>query len=113
MRQIYWNEYSNGSEGENERYTISVDPDAKSTFPGAGAAAYSISTVRESIERVSAWRDPATTLEKGQSLLKDDGYFTRQANTTETYVDSDSRISPSNDPGSYRPHYATFPYAND
>src|SRR5258708_1422255 len=60
VRQIYWNEYDNGSEAENEPYTIIVDPDAKSTCLGARGVAYVTSRVREPMERVKAWLGSAT-----------------------------------------------------
>ena len=113
MRQIYWNEYDNGSEAENEPYTISVDPDAESTFPGARAVAYVTSRVREPMERVKAWLGPATSPDKRRSLLKDGSYFTRQSNTIEIDVDGDNFVSSSDSLGGYRTHYATFPSTSD
>ena len=32
MRQTYWNEYVDGSEAENEPYTLYVNPDAEATY---------------------------------------------------------------------------------
>lgn len=113
VRQIYWNEYDNGSEVENEPYTISVDPDAESTFPGARAVAYVTSGVREPMERVKAWLGPAISPDKRRSLLKYGSYFTRQANAIEIDVDDDNFVSPSDSLGGYRTHYATFPSTSD
>ncbi|KAH7348284.1 hypothetical protein BKA65DRAFT_500311 [Rhexocercosporidium sp. MPI-PUGE-AT-0058] len=109
VRQIYWNEYDNRSEAQNEPYTISVDPNAESTFPSARTLASVILTARDVIGKVKARLSPATLLGKRRPLLKDGSCFPPQANATETDIDADNHVSPNGSPGGYRTHYATFP----
>ncbi|PVH68061.1 hypothetical protein DL98DRAFT_442096 [Cadophora sp. DSE1049] len=113
VRQIYWNEYDNGSEAQNEPYTISVDPDAELIFPSARTVASVILTAREPMGKVKAWFSPAASPGKRRPLLKDGSYFPPQANATETGVDDGNRVFPNDSPGGYRTPYATFPITSD
>lgn len=58
--QRYWNEFDDGSEGEqDEPYTIFVDPNASSTFPGAETASevfsHLSSNSKESWKKFRVW----------------------------------------------------------
>src|SRR5450756_1691635 len=50
--QAYWNEYDDGSEVEEESYTILVNPEADDEFPGSRTFAYVFSKALMPIEKV-------------------------------------------------------------
>ncbi|KAH8807058.1 hypothetical protein F5884DRAFT_856642 [Xylogone sp. PMI_703] len=103
VQQTYWNEYDNGSEAENEPYTLNVGPEAELIFPGVQTMIYVISRAKVLMEKVNAW----------QNLLKDGSYFTKQANPTERDIGEDNCSSSSNLSVAYAMHYATFPSTSD
>lgn len=49
--QAYWNEYDDGSEVENDVYTIYVNPGAESTFPGANTISFLFSNAMVPMEK--------------------------------------------------------------
>jgi hypothetical protein len=122
QQQKYWNEYDDGSEAGdiNEPYTIYIDPDAESTFPGVKTIVYVFSQlssrVKTPLEKVRAWLSgPGSTAER-RPLISDSrgGYFpvhTNSFNGTETDVEDDA--SSSDFPIGYNAHYATFPSVSD
>lgn len=77
----YWNEFDDGDEGSaNEAYTIFVDPNATSPFPGAAALSKVIhrltAKVRASGRRVESWLKSSSkpsTPQEHQALI-DDNY---------------------------------------
>jgi len=94
----YWNEFDDGSEGaEDEAYTIFVDPNARSTFPGAAA----ISTLFASIatkasattEKMHSWLGkPINPLpDPERQLLSND--FPRSPDNESDPSDEESRTS--------------------
>lgn len=113
--QTYWNEYDDGSEaGENDVYTIYINPDAESTFSGAKTMLVLFSKVMVPMERVRAWFSPPPTPGEQRPLLGNgqgpSGYVTEQ---TETDIDDDAYASSSDFPAGYATHYATFPSVHD
>ncbi|RFU23595.1 hypothetical protein B7463_g12743, partial [Scytalidium lignicola] len=113
VRQMYWNEYDNGSEVENELHTIYVDLDAELIFPGAQTVAYVTSRAKVLMEKIKGRQNPTISPDKQRSLLKDSSYFTKQVNLTRTDIGKDNCASSSNFSGGYATHYATFPSTSD
>jgi hypothetical protein len=122
QQQKYWNEYDDGSEAGdiNEPYTIYIDPDAESTFPGVKAVVYFFtqlsSGVKFPIEKVKSWLSPPGTADERRPLTMEGhgGYFatrTGSFNGTETDIEDDA--SSSDFPISCGAHYATFPSVTD
>ncbi|MCJ1466927.1 hypothetical protein MMC07_005549 [Pseudocyphellaria aurata] len=77
----YWNEFDDGDEGsENEAYTIFVDPNARSTFPGAAALGKAIgrltTSVKPSCRKVRTWlgSSPKSFMPEERQALIDDEY---------------------------------------
>jgi heme/copper-type cytochrome/quinol oxidase subunit 4 len=118
VRQAYWNEYDDGSEaGDNDVYTIYVNPDAESTFPGAKSISVLFSKALVPMEKVKGWFSPPSTPGEQRPLIGNgnrtngpNGYFTEH---TETDIDDDAYASSSDFPAGYATHYATFPSVND
>ena len=108
-RQTYWNEFDDGSDIENEPYTIFVDPDAESQFFGAKTIAHIFSKARGPMEKVRGWLTPMASPRERRPLLQDRGYFTEQAETDVDDIDASS----SDFPSGYATHYATFPSIHD
>jgi len=117
-RQSYWNEYDNGSEAGDEPYTIYLDPNVESTFPGAKIVTRIISSVGIPIVKVKAWLGPQSVPEEQRSLLAGgsgvssplaNGYITA---TSESDFEEAGYASSSDIPG-YTNHYATFPSVHD
>lgn len=115
-RQAYWNEYDDGSEAENEPYTIYVDPDSESMFPGSKAFTHLMSSVKLPMEKIKDWLTPTHSPDEQRPLLgngngngngNSGGYF------TETDIDDDAYASSSDFPTGYATHYATFPSVRD
>jgi hypothetical protein len=106
-RQSYWNEYDDGSEAENEPYTIYVNPGTESTFSGPSRLASLFSRAAAPVEQVRAWLNPSSSGGERRPLLGTSSSFTEQ---TETDVDD---ASSSDFPSGYAAHYATFPSIND
>ena len=122
QQQKYWNEYDDGSEAGdvNDPYTIYIDPDAESTFPGVKHVIYVFtrlsSGVKVPLEKVKAWLSPQGTHDERRPLTSDrqGGYFTTHPNSffgPETDVEDDA--SSSDFPIGYTTHYATFPSISD
>lgn len=117
-RQSYWNEYDNGSEAGDEPYTIYVDPNAESTFPGAKTVAHIFSSIGVPIKRVKAWLGPQYVPDEQRSLLANgSGISTPLANgymtaPSESDLEEADYASSSDIPG-YTNHYATFPSVHD
>ena len=108
-RQTYWNEFDDGSDVENEPYTIYVDPDAESQIPGARTLAQIVSKARVPMEKVRAWLSPMASPRERRPLLPSNSYFPEQV---ETDADVDDASS-SDFPSGYATHYATFPSIRD
>ncbi|KAI9739420.1 MAG: hypothetical protein M1818_005108 [Claussenomyces sp. TS43310] len=118
-QQSYWNEYDDGSDvGDiSEPYTISIDPDADPSFPGAKAAVYFFSSLcshaKAPMEKIRRWLSPHSTPDERRSLLNSAssncGYLTSRTNSiaaTDTEVDDD--VSSSDIPAGYATHHAKF-----
>ena len=69
MRQLYWNEYDNGSEADNEEYMIEINPDNESTFPGAATMAYVFSKAKLPMVKVKEWLSPSGSPEERRPLI--------------------------------------------
>ncbi|MCJ1435522.1 hypothetical protein MMC27_004896 [Xylographa pallens] len=108
--QRYWNEFDDGDEApENEAYTIFIDPNAQSTFPGVASIsklikAVSNSTIQTS-EKVTAWLrlSSNSSSTEHQPLIND--YFNQRPRAEDTDLDSDNS-SAENVPQPRR--YSTF-----
>ncbi|KAE9377993.1 hypothetical protein N431DRAFT_435156 [Stipitochalara longipes BDJ] len=107
----YWNEYDDGSEGEEESYTILVNPEDGDGFPGSRTVAYVFSKARLPIEKVKGWFSPGASPEERRPLLPSEGYFNEQQSAADTDIDDDA--SSSEFPAGYVTHYATFPSIHD
>jgi len=118
QQQKYWNEYDDGSEAGdvNEPYTIYIDPDAESTFPGVKSLVYVFtqlsSGVKIPMEKVKAWLSPHGALDERRPLIPDrrGGYSTTHTNSFGTETDD---ASSSDFPSGYNTHYAKFPSTSD
>jgi hypothetical protein len=112
VRQSNWNEYDNGSEAEREPYTIYVDPDAESTYPGARIVAYLISMAKGLVEKVSGCLISTAPPDERQRRLFKGSYPVEQAGTTETDIE-DNYATPSDPARGSATLYATFPSTID
>lgn len=74
-RQTYWNEFDDGSEVEDEPYTIYVDPDADSQMFGAKTFASLMSKARGPMEKVREWMGPMASPRERRPLLTSASYF--------------------------------------
>jgi len=115
-RQSYWNEYDNGSEvGESVPYTIYIDPNADSTYPGAKIVA----NISSGLEKFKGWLTPSHSPGERRPLLGTsngngngtNSYFAEQ---NETDVDEEVYASSGDFPtNGYETNYSTFPSVND
>ncbi|RDW91344.1 SPX-containing protein [Coleophoma crateriformis] len=112
--QAYWNEYDDGSEAGDEPYTIAIDPEAESTFPGARTMAFVYEKAKVPMEKVKGWLSPKLDSER-EPLLTGTEYFPRQRNAsmTDTDIEDEAYASSSDFPAGYVAHYATFPSISD
>lgn len=118
-----WNEYDDGSEAENEPYTIFVDADAESTFPGARAAVYVFAALslraKRSSEKLRSWLNPHGSLGERRplNLSQDRGYSTEHSYVStvgsDSDIEADTDASSAEFPAGYAAHYATFPSIRD
>lgn len=108
-RQTYWNEFDDGSDVENEPYTIYIDPDAESQIFGAKTFSHIFSRARGPLEKVREWLTPISSPQDRRPLLQDRAYFAEQAETDVDDIDASSSEFPSG----YATHYATFPSIHD
>lgn len=121
QQQKYWNEYDDGSESGdvNEPYTIYIDPDAESTFPGVKSVIYVFtrlsSGVKVPMEKVKGWLSPHGTPNERRPLTLDrqSSYFTTHQNSFRTETDVEDEASSSDFPVGYDAHYATLPSISD
>jgi hypothetical protein len=113
-RQTYWNEYDDGSEADNEPYTLYIDPDADSSFPGSKTMSLIYAQAKVPIDKVKALLGSTRLPEDQRPLLESrsgsTGYFTEQ---TETDAEDEAYASSSDFPLGYATHYATFPSVQD
>jgi hypothetical protein len=113
-QQAYWNEYDDGSEASREAYTLYINPDADSGFPGAKTISFLFTKAMVPMEKVKGWLSPLSSPGERRPLLANDngtnGYFTEQ---TETDVEDETYASSIDFPAGYATHYATFPSIDD
>ncbi len=107
--QAYWNEYDDGSEAEEESYTIFVNPEYDDGFPGSKIFTYVFSKAMIPIEKVKGWLSSGTSPKERRPLLTSEGYFNEQHNGVDTDVDDEAYASSTEFPTGYATHYATFP----
>jgi hypothetical protein len=114
VRQTYWNEYDDGSDAENEPYTIFVNPDTES-FPGAKTFAYVFARAKKPVESIKTWFSPCTSPNETRPLLANEngGYFNEQQSVVDTDIDDEVYASSTEFPAGYATHYATFPSVQD
>jgi hypothetical protein len=113
LTQTYWNEYDDGSEAEEESYTILVNPEADDGFPGSRTFAYVFSKAIIPIEKVKGWFSPGTSPGERRPLLGSEVSFNNEHAAGDTDVDDEAYASSSEFPVGYTTHYATFPSVND
>ncbi|MCJ1379090.1 hypothetical protein MMC17_002190 [Xylographa soralifera] len=108
--QRYWNEFDDGDGApQNEAYTIFIDPNAQSTFPGVASISELITTISKTAmktsEKVTAWQRPSSSSSstEQQPLIND--YFNQRPRMEDTDLDSDNS-SAENAPQPRR--YSTF-----
>ncbi|KAG9234377.1 hypothetical protein BJ875DRAFT_15688 [Amylocarpus encephaloides] len=109
--QVYWNEYDNGSEAEDEPYMISINPNAESTFPGAKTIGYVMSRAMAPVGKMKEWLTPVGSPEQ-RPLLRDGAYFGGSP-ILDTDVEDEAYASSNEFPSGYVTHYATFPSVTD
>lgn len=114
MPQTYWNEYDDGSDVENEPYTIYIDPEAESTFPGSKTFRFVFSKAKGPVESVRKWFSPYGSPEERQPLngSQTASYFVESPGN-DTDADDEAYASSSDFPSGYATHYATFPSIHD
>ena len=115
--QSYWNEYDNGSEAGDEPYTIYVDPNAESTFPGAKTVSNILSGVKVPMDKVRTWLNPHLSSDEQRPLLDSDQRISTPNRNiyflTHSETDIDDDASSSDFPSGYTAHYSTFPSVSD
>lgn len=94
----------------DEPYTIYVNPDAESTFPGAKTVSNILSGVKVPMEKVRTWLNPRSPSDEQRPLLDSERRITTP-NRTETDIDDDA--SSTDFPSGYAAHYSTFPSISD
>ena len=112
-QQAYWNEYDDGSEAENESYTILVNPEDDDGFPGSKTFAYVFSKAKMPIDKMKGWFSPDSSLEERQALVTNERYFNEQQSVADTDIDDEAYASSNEFPAGYATHYATFPSIHD
>lgn len=93
----YWNEFDDGDEGsENEVYTIFVDPNATSTFPGAAALRKAIgrltTNAKASSRKVKSWlrsSSKSSVPDEHRALMDDDDLGIQPSAGDDTDWDND------------------------
>ena len=70
--QRYWNEFDDGDEySQSEPYTIFIDPQASSTFPGMTMISYFAKSAKSSTQRIKSWlRGEQSSEAERQSLIE-------------------------------------------
>lgn len=116
-QQSYWNEYDNGSEAEDEPYTIYINPDEESAFPGAKTVSNILSGVKVPMGKVKAWLISNSWPDEQRPLLNSErrvptpnrnGLFSAHSET-----DLEDDASSGEFPSGYAAHYSTFPSISD
>jgi hypothetical protein len=103
----------------NEPYTIYVDPNAESTFPGfktlVHALSWLISGVKTPIEKATSWMSPQSNAAERRPLMQDrhGGYLGTENSlaSEEAYFDDDA--SSGDFPDGYVARYANLPSVED
>ncbi len=110
-QQRYWNEFDDGSEGSDiEAYTIFVDPNSSSSFPGMATISKVFTTLASKItaaeETVTYWlRSRGDTNDREQEPLIND----HRSSSIEDSDMSNPESSPTYAKSGSQRHYATFP----
>lgn len=112
-QQRYWNEFDDGSEGSgNEAYTIFVDPDASSTFPGMDMVSNFFialaSKINAAEHRATHWLRPSGDLDDREHEPLINGDHTPSIEDSDM---SDPETSPDYAKPRVQGRYATFPSA--
>ncbi|KAH8821051.1 hypothetical protein F5884DRAFT_816691 [Xylogone sp. PMI_703] len=114
--QAYWNEYDDGSEVEDEPYTIYVDPNADNSYPGEQLVTFIMTRSRIPIEKIKSWFGSSERhfgSDDRQPLALDRTYHPEMSSVAETDIDDDAYASSNDFPTGYVAHYATFPSINE
>jgi hypothetical protein len=112
-QQAYWNEYDDGSEAENESYTILVNPEDDDGFPGSKTFAYVFSKAKMPMDKLKGWLSPESSPGERRPLLTNESYFNEQQSVADTDIDDEAYASSNEFPAGYATHYATFPSIHD
>lgn len=114
-QQRYWNEFDDGDEGsENEAYTIFVDPNAASIFPGSAALNKAIErmtiNIKFSTTKIRSWLGSSSAKpDELRPLIDDDFRSVHYAAEDETDDFGDDSLSPTSYSPSRRYLPATSP----
>ena len=115
QKQRYWNEFDDGDEAvENEAYTIFVDPESSSDFPGGPTVTKLFDIVSAKIkprlQKAKSWlRSSSSRKDQNQQPTPRDDYFTQRPPAEDSDLDSSSStedLLPSN---RNTRRYSTFP----
>lgn len=99
-QQRYWNEFDDGDEGsENEAYTIFVDPNAASIFPGSAALNKAIErmtiNIKFSTKKIRSWLGSSSAKpDELRPLIDDDFRSAHYSAEDETDDFGDDSLSP-------------------
>lgn len=113
--QRYWNEFDDGDEGSNdEAYTIFVDPNAESIFPGSTALNKAIErmtiNIKSSTKKIRSWLGSSSAKpDELQPLIDDDFRYAHYSAEDETDDFGDDSLSPTSYSPSRRYVHATAP----
>lgn len=116
--QRYWNEFDDGEEGsDNEAYTIFVDPNAASIFPGSVALNKAIErmtiNIKFSTKKIRSWLGSSSVKsDEHQPLIDDDFLYAHYSAEDETDDFGDDSLSPTSYAPSQRYIPATAPVIN-
>ena len=113
QQQRYWNEFDDGDEGsEEEVYTIFVDPNNSSTFPGAVTVSKLFASIAAGVslsaQKVKSWLGSEPKVEPNEEDSLSDGYRTRPA-SVEYDSDLEDDLSPDSLMRDPQRRYSTFP----
>ena len=113
--QRYWNEFDDEDEGsDNEAYTIFVDPNAASIFPGSAALNKAIErmtiNIKFSTKKIRSWLGSSSAKsDELQPLIDDDFLYAHYSAEDETDDFGDDSLSPTSCTPSRRYMPATAP----
>ncbi|KAA6410368.1 MAG: hypothetical protein FRX48_05789 [Lasallia pustulata] len=119
--QRYWNEFDDGDEApEEEPYTLFVDPNESSAFPGAAALSHLATVItshaQHQTEKIRSWFHPQSTTpltsDRAPLIPSTSSYFSPRPKSQPSSPDSDFSVFPSRLATTHR-QYSTFAPKSD